>query len=397
MKMKSKIKKPAALLLSLILLAAPFSAFAKTDAIKPKYDGARLQCVVWGDTQVSNYLKEREPYVISAANDVKNNAASDIDALVIAGDITENCIRDEWDWVYDDIKDTGVKNYITATGNHDVRVHDYKTAIDCFTTFTNDLNRNAKSSLRINKAYYSYEINGYRFIVLGSEKATLEEAEISKKQLKWLDSQLNDAYKKNHPAFVIAHQPLKDTHGLPDTWGSSVDSAGTIGPQSDALKEILNKYPNTVLITGHLHTGFGKYSFQRIGNFYSVNVPSVSIDNEDGSCNENGIGYMLEVYNNRVLFRARNFDTGRYIPKYDIEINLFVRNVKLGKTKYKYDGKAKKPSVTAYAPNGRKIPKKYYSVKYQKGRKNRGKYKVTVTFKGKYKKAGKIVKYFKII
>ncbi len=371
--------------------------YASAGEIKPLYKNAKLQCVLWGDPQVSNYLKEREPFVIASANDVKNNAASDIDALILAGDITENCIQDEWDWAYDDIKDMGVKNYIVATGNHDVRVHDYKTAIDSFKSFTNKLNRKAGSNLRVKKSYYSYVINGYKFIVLGSEAATLEEAEISKKQLKWLDSELEGAYKKNHPTFVIVHQPLKDTHGLPETWGSSIKTAGTVGAQSDAIKEILNKYPNTILISGHLHTGLGKYNFERIGNFYSVNAPSVSIDNTLGSYNDNGIGFMLEVYNNRVLFRARDFDNGKYLPKYDIDINLYVRNVKLSKTKFKYNGKVKKPTVTAYAPDGKKISKRYYTVTYQKGRRKVGKYKVTVKFKGKYKKAGKIVRTFKIV
>ncbi len=395
----NKAKKSLSVILSFVMLICaflPLSAYASTDAIKPLKKSVKLHCVAWGDPQVSHYLTEREPYLISSANDVKNNKKAPIDALILAGDITENCIQDEWDWVYDDIKDMGVKNYINATGNHDIRVHDYDDAIYKFTTFTNRLNRNAGSKLRIKKAYYSYKVNGYKFIVLGSEAATLEEAEISKKQLKWLDKELKSACKNNRPAFVIVHQPLKNTHGLPDTWGSSIDSAGTIGAQSDDVKNILNKYANAILITGHLHTGLGKYNYQRIGNIHSVNLPSVSIDNEDGKYNNNGIGYMLEVYNNQVLFRARNFDTGKYLPKYDININLYVRNVKLSKTKFKYDKKVKKPTVKAYNSKGRLIPKKYYTVKYGKGRKKPGKYKVTVTFKGKYKKAGKIVKYFKI-
>ena len=396
MKVKMKtVKSLSALLLAAVMLIAPLTVGAADNSIRPLNEKrVKLHCAVWGDPQVSTYLKEREPYVISSANDIKNNSASKIDALILAGDITENCIQDEWDWVYDDISGIGVKNYINATGNHDVRVHDYKTAIDCFTTFTNNLNKKAGSKLRIKKAYYSYEINGYKFIVLGSEKATLEEAEISKKQLKWLDKELKSAYKKNHPTFVIAHQPLKNTHGLPDTWGNSIKTAGSVGPQSDSIKNILNKYENTILITGHLHTGFGKYTYQKIGKIHSVNLPSVSIDNEDGSYNNNGIGYMLEVYNNEVVFRARNFDEGKYVPKYNIHINLYVKSAKLSKKTYKYDGKAKKPSVKIVNVYGKKVPKKYYTVVYPKGRKNPGKYKVKIKFRGKYKKAKTLYRTF---
>ena len=395
-----KMKKILSLVLSFVMLTvclSPLGVQAKTDVIKPLDEkNVKLHFIAWGDPQVSNYLSERRPYLQSSAYDVTNNKSSKLDALVLAGDITENSIQDEWEWVYEDIRNIGVKNYITATGNHDIRIHEYETVKDSFVNFTNRLNRRAKSKLRIKKLYYSYTVNGYKFIVLGSELATFEEAELSAKQLKWLDKELKSAYKKNHPTFVIAHQPLKNTHGLPDTWDSPISSAGSIGNQSDKVKKILNKYPNTIFITGHLHTGFGKYTYQRIGNFHSVNLPSLTIDNEDGTYNENGIGYTVEVYDGKVVFRARNFDKGVYVPKYDININLYIKNIKLSKKSYKYDGKAKKPTVTVKDVYGKKVAKKYYIVKYQKGRKNPGKYKVKVTFKGKYKKAGTITKTFKI-
>lgn len=397
MKVKMKtVKKAVSLLLSAVILLTPVTVGAADKSIKPLNENRiKLHCAAWGDPQVSHYLKEREPYVISSANDIKNNGKN-IDALILAGDITENCIDDEWNWIYDDIKDIGVKNYICATGNHDIRIHDYKEAKDKFTTFTNNLNKNAGSKLRIKKLWYSYVINGYKFIVLGSDESLLEEAELSSKQLKWLNRELKDAYKKNHPTFVIIHQPLKNTHGLPDTWGSSIDSAGTVGNQSDKLKKILNKYENTVLITGHLHTGFGKYTYQKIGNIHSVNLPSVAIDNEDGTYNNNGIGYMLEVYNNEVVFRARNFDKSKYVPKYDIHINLYIKSAKLSKKTFKYNGKTKTPSVKVVDVYGNKVSKKYYKVIYPKGRKKPGTYKVKIKFRGKYKKAKTLTRKFKI-
>ncbi|MBR7072640.1 MAG: hypothetical protein IKI33_03355 [Eubacterium sp.] len=105
---------------------------------------------------------------------------------------------------------------------------------------------------------------------------------------------------------------------------------------------------------------------------------------------------MLEVYNNEVVFRARNFDEGKYVPKYDIHINLYVKSAKLSKKTYKYDGKAKKPSVKIVNVYGKKVPKKYYTVVYPKGRKNPGKYKVKIKFRGKYKKAKTLYRTFKI-
>ena len=394
------MKKIISLLISAAMLTAcfiPFGAAAQTQKIKPLDEKKiKLHFAAWGDPQVSNYLKEREPYLITSSADLTNNVDKKLDALVLAGDITENSLNEEWEWVYDDIKDVKVKNFINATGNHDIRIHEYPVVKGSFVYFTNRLNKRAGSKLRIKKLNYSYTVNGYKFIVLGSDSASFEEADLSKKQLKWLNKELKSAYKKNHPTFVIAHQPLKNTHGLPETWGSPINSAGSIGNQSDEVKKIMNKYPNTIFITGHLHSGFGKYTYQRIGNIYSVNLPSLGVDNENGTYNEHGIGYLVEVYDGKVVFRARNFDKGVYVPEYDIKINLYIKKVKLSKKTYKYDGKVKTPKITVKASNGKNVSKKYYTVKYQKGRKKPGKYKVTVKFKGKYKKAGTITKTFTI-
>lgn len=62
-----------------------------------------------------------------------------------------------------------------------------------------------------------------------------------------------------------------------------------------------------------------------------------------------------------------------------------AKSVSLSTTTYTYDGKVKKPKVTAKDKKGKKIAAKYYTVKYPSGRKNVGTYTVKVTFKGKYK------------
>lgn len=62
-----------------------------------------------------------------------------------------------------------------------------------------------------------------------------------------------------------------------------------------------------------------------------------------------------------------------------------AKNVSLSTTTYTYDGKVKKPKVTAKDKKGKKIAAKYYTVKYPSGRKNVGTYTVKVKFKGKYK------------
>lgn len=72
-----------------------------------------------------------------------------------------------------------------------------------------------------------------------------------------------------------------------------------------------------------------------------------------------------------------------------------VKSVSLSATSYKYDGKAKTPSVTVKDSNGQKIAAKYYTVTYPSARTKAGSYKVTIKLKGRY--SGTIVKTFKIV
>lgn len=61
-----------------------------------------------------------------------------------------------------------------------------------------------------------------------------------------------------------------------------------------------------------------------------------------------------------------------------------AKTIKLSATKYTYDGKVKKPSVTIKDSKGNAIASTNYTVTYPSGRKNVGKYTVKVTFKGNY-------------
>ena len=69
--------------------------------------------------------------------------------------------------------------------------------------------------------------------------------------------------------------------------------------------------------------------------------------------------------------------------------------MKLSKVSFVYDGKVKKPVVTVKNSAGKTIGSAYYTVTYAKGRKNAGRYKVTVKFKTRY--SGTITKTFDIV
>ncbi len=284
-------------------------------------DQSKLKFIAWADPQVSNYLLKREPYFSAACMDVENSNEV-FDALLIAGDITENSLDCEWRHMADKLPKENISNFLMATGNHDIRMQSYKRSVKEFTEFTNGLNKAINSELTVDKLYYMTKINSYTFITLGSDRTEFEDAYISEAQLNWLDNSLKEAAADGKPIFVTLHQPFKLSHGLPETWGSPFEFAGSVGKQSDALKAVLSKYKNVILISGHLHTGIGQYTYELIDGIHSVNLPSLTIDNKDGRVNENGIGFWVEVFSHQVVFHARNFAQGRNIPEEDIVIEL---------------------------------------------------------------------------
>lgn len=311
------IQKIIVWVISLMVSAGTIVPPATDNPIKAKNpDEVRLTFTVTADTQVNAFNTNRI-YLDSLLADMAN-AETRQDALVIAGDITENSLVEEWDVTYGLLGQyDAADNYVMATGNHDIRLRSHSQAVERFTSYYNDFTGSS-----IDDLHYSMKVNGYTFVVVGSDEQSLEKQIIHDEQLKWLDETLAEAVSDGDPVFVVIHQPIKKTHGLPALWNNGVGDSGHIGKQSDAVYEIMNKYDNVIMISGHLHTGFGQYTYQEVGNIHSINLPSVGKKNADGEYCEFSIGFTCEVYDDEVIFRARDFGKGVYVPEYDIEIPL---------------------------------------------------------------------------
>ena len=284
-------------------------------------ENSNLNFVLWGDTQVSSLYPSRCQRLANACTDLENSGIT-FDFLTIVGDIAENGMTEEYELVVDNLKRTSANAYLWAEGNHDVRSRIYTQALSRFTSFENELNEAKNTGFSADSYHYSYDVNGFKIIVLGTDKTVFEESWFSDEQLEWLDNELLEGTKDGLPVFVINHQPLAYTNGLPDTWGSPIDTAGSVGEQSDELFNIMNKYTNVFFVTGHLHTAFGEYLYEKMGNVHLVNVPSLTISSKDGIYNEPGTGFIVSVTDTEVKFIARDFNLGKYIPEGDIIIGI---------------------------------------------------------------------------
>ncbi len=231
------------------------------------------------------------------------NTECKVDAVLMAGDLSEYGKIKEYKrffGVFDKYKEN-FKLFLTM-GNHDVRFlygRNQKIIMDKVNEYLN-INTNGKS-------FYSYDVNGYTVIVIGTEKRVLEKAHITQEQIDFLDKELARATKDGKPAFVMCHQAFQFTHGLPEVW-----ETGDMGEQSDAVRAVMEKYKNVFFVTGHLHGGVFEKTAETLNeknNVQSISIPGYRKKNNFGqtAC---GVGYYCEVYSDKVIFTARNFVKG---------------------------------------------------------------------------------------
>lgn len=296
------------------------SSFPEKDEAAEADENAKLNIIAWGDPQISFLSQYRAERVFSACMDIKN-AKGKFDLLLLLGDITEYGMSCEYRMLsrlLTSVSDK-VENIIAISGNHDIRLRSYKKQLKKFNEFLAGLNGGIVGSS--NHYYFSKDIKGYKFIMLGADRTAFEASYISTAQLEFLESELKSA-DKTKPVFVLNHQPLRFTNGLPATWLGKGSWRGHVGRQSDSIREIFERYGNIFYITGHLHFGTSRYNFEDYGSFKALSLPTIGVLNH-GAFSHNAQGYIISVYDDCVILKSRLFRQGKYCPR-DVE-NSYIK------------------------------------------------------------------------
>lgn len=288
-----------------------FDKEVKSENASPiiKDENVKLTFAVWGDPQISCISPLRSARVYSAVKDIKN--AENIDALVLCGDITEYGAECEYKFVKRLLDGCGVGRIFAVSGNHDVRLRNHKKQLKRFQNFVKSLEGGDTDFG--DSYYYTRDLNGCRFIMMGTDRSTFEAAYISDAQLQRLKNDILSA-PEGKPVFVFNHQTLKRTNGLPVTFLGKGKWRGSVGRESEKLKKVLSVRKNVFFITGHLHYCTSKYTYEDCGNFKALSVPTVGVVNH-GDFKTMTQGYVISVYEDRVIMRSRIFGEGRYAPE----------------------------------------------------------------------------------
>lgn len=308
-------------LISAVLAVFIFSSSGEIAAYSPiDKDNLQLSFSVISDGHLEGNNKERfnlhgEALCDMSAAEVKS------DALVFLGDNTMNGQAFETSALYGLInKYNEIETVLMSVGNHDIcpgehNSGEYEDLKNRFIKFNN-----AFLNHKIENLYHSEVINGYHFIILSSDKDAGIQQYISPEQFEWLDAELQAAADSGKPAFIFSHWPMENT--FEDAWPE-----GHVGEQNDALYDLLMKYDNRIFyFTGHLHMGVFENGYNinnENNNITYISVPSFGSENDvaDADVQDRGMGLQVEVYEDEVAVRIRNFAEHKW-TKFEYHFDL---------------------------------------------------------------------------
>lgn len=173
------------------------------------------------------------------------------------------------------------------------------------------------------RVYYEQTLGGYPFLFLGSERyrqsdpAYQEDAYVSAAQLRWLESRLTTlSATGDGPIFVFLHQPLPATVAGSDSRGVT---------EAQALRDMLRRFPQVILFTGHTHWRLGLPDTLVQDKFVMVGSSSVSqpwpgpegVEALDRTASE---GLQVSVTGRQVRIRGRDFTRRRWLPEVDYTV-----------------------------------------------------------------------------
>ena len=220
-----------------------------------------------------------------------------------------------------EVKNSSTIPMYIARGNHDCR--DYSLA-------NWDL-------VEPNGRYFEKEIGGDIYLFMGMKAESYNLDLFSTDQLNWLEERLKKY--ENRRVFLFEHvfiEPTGNVHNLyPYSSMGNVD-----GQPGKIFRNLMAKYRNVILFTGHSHLEF---QLQRLSDnancserteslCHRVHIPScakprandVSTEDVKGNTYTNygsSEGYVMDVYKDYIILKGINFVDNKYLPLAQYRLN----------------------------------------------------------------------------
>lgn len=286
-----------------------------------------LQVAVISDTHIDLDIPKFTNKFENAMDDLKTVAPS-YDVIAVNGDMTDFGRVNEYN-VFNSIlkaKKIPTAEEFMVIGNHEWLESQLHPSIS-----DEVLKKRFLSKMNVSNLYYDKWIKGYHFITIAGEKSEntmiaeygaseRDSAYISDQQFQWLETTLSMNADSSKPIFVFFHQPISNT-----VYGSEWSA----GLEDKKILALLRKFPQVILFTGHSHYPINepKSIYQdgiTMANTSSVAYTYTPTGKENYTQSQ---GYLVNVYDNKVEIKAREFSDGTWIKT--VTIPLTQRNERL--------------------------------------------------------------------
>ncbi|MCY9666209.1 metallophosphoesterase [Paenibacillus alginolyticus] len=245
-----------------------------------------------------------------------------VDALIITGDLTDTGTMSDYRLLSSILSKYKLPPIGANMGNHEY----YTIWTDAHGAWkkstmpngkTNELSRQQfLTFMNYRKTYNEMTIKGYTVLLLSQETYILEKPEVgegawySDEQLDWLEERLSSVSKDGKPVFVMIHQPLPPE-------GENGGSHFLI--RAKRFREILQPYQNVFVFCGHRHQDFTNgtehYVKETFHLFHNSSVTRPLDRNYIEIWKDHAQGIYLQVYQNKVIVRGREFSKRSFIKE----------------------------------------------------------------------------------
>ena len=215
--------------------------------------------------------------------------------------------------------------YVSA-GNHDAYDADWNLREDTMVSAS-------MLTYTGNPLYYSFERGEDVFIFVGVCKGTFSQVE-----LQWLYETL-ERY-RNRRCFLFQH--IFSFSGCGNVFGLYSLNM-TNNTMYKVFESLLRHYHNVIWFHGHSHTMFHGQKFGEMANYdkvygcHSVHVPSCAIPRTDADGDfdfqieyDESEGYVVDVYENGIHLRGRDFVKGEFLPIASYWLDTTLKTIEAG-------------------------------------------------------------------
>lgn len=278
-----------------------------------------MSLIAISDAHIGSTTKpDVEEHLAAALADIRD-VAPDADGIFLNGDLTDNGYQEQYDTLRSIMETAGfsLSDFTFSIGNHDTRVESEES--ESYET----LRARFLENTGVSNLYYDTTIAGQHVIVLGCDEtpSSWDCSVISDAQIAWLDGLLAADRAAGKLSFVFNHFPIIGTMGAA---GQTTWAQGSRLENSDAVNAVLSGYPQVVYVGGHYHSDLFAYHVTEDSPIY-VNDGSVGyasgIHGALYQTVDDSYGWYIELFDDRIRFRGRDFLEREWIGNKDFTIS----------------------------------------------------------------------------